>query len=315
MKTFIKFLATISIVFFVAGSVNAGVKDPVAMLYKVKGSVEYSKNGKKWKKVRRKKFLFAGYQLRSGANGSGRITIKKTGERVVLNPNSLLEVNANGLMAKEGQVSAAKKTNKLVAGLIKRFERSQSYTTVVRAANKGEIKLKVIRDIVVSDQHPYMVWDNIGKEYTYKLAIGETLYDVQPTKDDVIRVKLDPFEGKAPFKISVIKDGNVITEVSQYKKRGKKIDHTVRWLSNDESSSLMKTKTALIDEYGEDSFILGTYFEKEDMWVAAMDHYKSYLSDNPDEIEMTPYLFRVYRKLKLMELYKKERTAYLAAVE
>ena len=40
------------------------------------------------------------------------------------------------------------------------------------------------------------------------------------------------------------------------------------------------------------------------MWVAAMDQYQAYLNDNPDDIEMTPYLFRVYKRLKLNKQYK-----------
>ena len=67
-----------------------------------------------------------------------------------------------------------------------------------------------------------------------------------------------------------------------------------------------KTINDIQETYGENSFMMGSYFEKQDMWVASMDQYKQYLKESPDEIEMTPYLFRVYKKLKLDGVYKKE---------
>ena len=36
--------------------------------------------------------------------------------------------------------------------------------------------------------------------------------------------------------------------------------------------------------------------------------------ENPDDIEMTPYLFRVYKKLKLNKLYKKELEEWTQAM-
>ena len=61
--------------------------------------------------------------------------------------------------------------------------------------------------------------------------------------------------------------------------------------------------------------MLGSFFEKQDMWVAAMDQYREYLKENPEEIEMSPYLFRVYKKLRLDKIYKQELASWKKAMQ
>ncbi len=314
MKTIVRFIAIISVLLFAAGSVYAGKKDPVAVLFQVKGKIEYTKNGKKWRKVRRNKFLFAGYQVRSMENSSGKITVKTTGKNLTLDPNTVLEITTNDVKVLKGNVGQAEKTNRLVSGLVKKFSKSQSYTTVRRAANTGELKLNAVRDVVISNNYPFMVWDNLDNSYSYKLMIGDKVYEIAASDSEYVRAKIDSFAGKKEFKIIAIQNGAEIAELQPYKSRGELKNHTVSWLSSDQQQELDKIVTELAQEYGEDTFILGTYYEKQDMWVAAMDQYRKYLADNPDDIEMTPYLFRVYKKLKLDGIYKKELEAWNLAM-
>ena len=70
-----KVILLLSICLFLGNILFAASKDPVAVLFQVKGKVEYTKNGTKWKKIRHSKFLFAGYQIRTGDNSSAKITI------------------------------------------------------------------------------------------------------------------------------------------------------------------------------------------------------------------------------------------------
>ena len=87
-----KLLITFIFCTIVGSLLYAGTKDPVAVLFQVRGNVEYTKNGIKWKKVRRNKFLFAGYQIRSSATGSGIITNRISGKDSLLRPNTTLLV-------------------------------------------------------------------------------------------------------------------------------------------------------------------------------------------------------------------------------
>lgn len=312
MKTLVRLLTISFALMFVAASLQAGKRDPVAVLFQVKGNVEYSKDGKKWRKVRRNKFLFQGYQIRSLDDGSGKITVKTNGTSLVLKPNTTLEVTAVDLSVINGGLEESEKSNQLVSGLIKKFSRSQSYTTVRRSANKKG--LSAVREVVLADNYPYMVWDNLDPAYNYKLQVGDQTYDVPAVNDEIVKVKIEPFTGKKEFKITALKGDEVITEVSQYKSRGKMNPHTVSWLEGREKDALIEITAGLEQEFGEDTFMLGTYYEKVDMWVAAMEHYRKYLQENPDDIEMTPYLFRVYKKLKLEGVYKRELNEWTQAM-
>ena len=304
MKTIVKILSLFSILLFAVSSVQAGKKDPTAVLFQVKGQVEYSRDGKSWKKVRRNKFLFAGYQVKSQGDGSGKITIKASGEKMDLNPNTVLEVTASGLKVVRGNLEESGQTNSLVAGLVKKFSKSQSYTTVRRSASTKE--LDAVRSVVVSNDFPYLVWDNLDKSYSYKLTVGDDVYNIPSSNETVVRTKIKPFAGSRDFKITALKNNAVVAELEPFKSRGEIMNHSISWLEQPQQEELNQIVSNLTNEYGEDSFILGTYYEKMDMWVAAMDQYKKYLQENPDDVEMTPYLFRVYKKLKLDGLYEKE---------
>ena len=309
-----KLLVILSICLFVSSMAIAGKKDPVGVLFQVKGKVEYTKNGTKWKKVRRNKFLFSGYQVRTGPDSSAKVTIKDTGENYDLHPDSLIDVGKKKLAAKQGSVTSAAASGKLMSGLMKKFNKSQSYTTVRRSHKKKDVKIVAVRRITFSDNYPYMVWNNIGSEYSYKLTVGDKTYDVPATGEMVVRTKVEPFDGQQIFKITAMKDGDAVVTLKPYKSRGKYKDHTATWLNDTKKIEVNKTIRDIRETYGENSFMMGSYFKKQDMWVASMDQYKQYLKESPDEIEMTPYLFRVYKKLKLDGVYKKELEAWKQAM-
>lgn len=288
----------------------AGKKDPVAVLYQVKGDVQYTRNGKKWKKVRRNKFLFSGYQIKTGPNGSGMITNQKTGKNLSLEPNSIIAIHPEGLNVIEGKLGPSVESSKLMSGLMKRFTKSQSYTTVRRAAKKKTGKMKTVRDIVLSKKYPYLIWENQGAEYKYILSIGEDVYQIPASSEEIVQVKIKPFTGKRQYKLEAQKNGKTILSLKQYKRN----NYNIRFLSQRQQNTLEKELQAISENYPQNTFMLGSLYEKKKIWVAAMDHYKKYLNDNPEEIEMTPYLFKVYKKLKLEKVWKEELAQYKDAL-
>lgn len=314
MKALFKIIAITTLLIFAGTSVYAGKRDPVAVLFKVKGDVEYSKKGNKWKKVRRNKFLFVGYKIRTGANGSGSITSQKTGENFTLGANSVITVTSKGITSSEGELSSVEKSNQLMSGLMKRFNKSQSYTTIRRSASTTKLKISAVRDIKISKSYPYMVWENQGKQYAYKLTVAGKDYHVAPSSEALIRVKVDRFSGEQPYKIAVLENGKEVAAAENYKNRGKKVDLKVEWLSDNEAEKIGQSIASIQENFPDNSFMLGSFFEKEGMWVAAMDQYKQYLTENPDEFEMSPYLFRIYKKLKIKNVYEKELAEYKAAL-
>ncbi|MBU3916134.1 hypothetical protein KKA14_11420 [bacterium] len=309
-----KVILFVSLFLFMINLLQAEIKEPMAVLVQVKGNVEYAKNGKKWKKILRDKFLFIGYQVRTGPNGSGKIINQKTGENMLLEPNSLIAVSKTGeLQIKTGTLTKSQNTSKLLSGLMKGFSKSQTFTTVRRSSQKenDEAQLDAARHIILTDDYPFLVWENIGEEYAYNLRIGDKSYKVTPSKDDLIRVKIEPFSQTEEFSITAHSKEEEKVQLKTYKKN----NHTIHWMTALEKDKFRTYIKTIQENYPDNAFMKGNFFEKEEMWVAAMDKYKEYLKNNPDEIEMTPYLFMVYKKLKLKRVYTKELESYKKAMK
>lgn len=310
-----RFILISSICFFIVTILLASTEDPVAVLFQVKGKVEYSKNGSKWKKVRRNKYLFDGYQIRSAEDGSGRITNRKSGKELWLKPNTMLKVTSSGVQKQTGELVERGRSSQLLTSLIRKFSRSQSYTTVRRSARSDDGEMAIVRHLVLTDQYPDLVWENIDPQVEYKLYIGNDEYSVPKSKKDVIRVRIQPFESIKEVFIEAIKENQISTELKPYQYRGYPKKHTVQWMAKDDQVKFEQAIQTINGDYPENSFLLGSFFEREEMWVAAMDQYQKYLAENPDDIEMTPYLFRVYKKLKLQKVYNRELRLWTQAMK
>jgi len=300
-----KMILVFSLCFFMGNILLAASKDPVAVMFQVNGKVEYTKNGRKWKKVRHSKFLFAGYQIRTGDSSTAKITIQKSGKNLKLEPSSHFEVTKNGLQTRKGKLSVRESSGKLATGIMKRFTKSQTYTTVRRSRdNQDRAVIDTARKIKVSSSYPYLVWENPGKQYSFELKIGDRTQQVPATSDMTIRIRINPFAGTQPLHINALENGRVIASLQPYRSKGQIKDHTLTWIDNAANIGIQAEVEDIKRVYGENDFMLGSLFERQQMWVAAMDSYQAYLDNNPDEIEMTPYLFRVYKKLKLERKYK-----------
>lgn len=175
---------------------------------------------------------------------------------------------------------------------------SQNYK-VVRRSQKNENlhQLQTVQNMVLSPKHPWFVWENLGNQYQYQLIVGETVYSIPAGDNPIIRVKINPFEGMLQYRIRVLSNrGPVFEESEDQEKRSS--TGLIRWQKSEEPGM----RNSL--------FTLGEYFEQQHMWVAAMDHYKGYMQTHPDEFEITPYLLRTYKKLKLSKAYERELQQY-----
>jgi hypothetical protein len=313
MKAIQKFLTISSILLFMLAPFSfAGSKDPVAILSQAEGKVEYSKDGKEWKEVKRNKFLFPGTMIRTGGDGKGKVTNKISGDSFDLGGDTEFSVDDKGINTKKGKLAKAEASSQLAANLMKKFDNSQSYTTVRRSHSVKEIKIDAARELVVYSNFPYVVWESVGSEYNYKLIVGKKTYDVAASKDDIIRAKIDGFTGTQTYRIDVYKGSKKEMEMEPFKQKGETAERTITWLEGAEQKKVDDSIAALQQEYPDNLFMMGNYYEDQGLYVAAMDQYRKYLKDNPDEVEMAPYLFRVYKKLKLEKVYKTELEAYKA---
>ena len=180
-------------------------RQPAGMLIEVKGKIEYSKKGKKWRKVRRNKFIYDKYFVRVGDGGSVKFLNQETNETTALTPGSEIQVTKKGLKGDQRRFGRNRLRRWVAYGSKgKQFKKTQKYTTVRRSVKKEGIHLKLATN-TVTDEFSEVAWQNVGKDYHYKLHIGvkdrktrkfkpEISYDVPGTEPPLVRVKIDPIK-------------------------------------------------------------------------------------------------------------------------
>ncbi|MFT7091509.1 MAG: hypothetical protein ACJAYW_001472, partial [Candidatus Azotimanducaceae bacterium] len=195
-------------------------------------------------------------------------------------------------------------------GLSTKFATAQRYTTVRRSVTKPDdaacdSKVRTIRTVTLSPSHPDLVWRNACPEYSYKLIINGDAVDVaaQSTSEMIRYTVTDIEPGEHSYRVEVLdNDGTVYIPRS---------DSSFTWVDAEEEQKIMKGLTAA----GDDVFIKNGMLEQNNMYVAAMDSYREYFNENPDDNDMRPLLIQSYQDLKLIDLRESEARLYNAALE
>lgn len=273
---------------------------PVAMLTQVQGDVQVSKDGKEWKKVDRNKFLFAGYQIKTGADGTGKLVNQATNLTQEIAASSVVEITEDAAKAVSGNLGTAQQdSGGLANGLSQRFEKAQRYTTVRRSVDKKstEVKLDTVSEITLSATYPDLVWSGMGKEYAYRLVIDGKSQDVPATEADMVRVKVSPLTpGEHTYQVEVLQGDKSIYAP---KKGG-----TIKWLSKEEEAGIAAGLTQIDKTSPNDDFSKAIFLEDKGFVVTAMDLYQKYFDKNKDETDLYPMLIKSYHDLKLAKQKK-----------
>jgi hypothetical protein len=279
-----------------AGMANAG--GPVAKLVQVEGDVEYSRNGTSWKRVTRTKYLFEGYKITTGMTRN-------------LGSASEIAVRTDGVELIDGNLTKPKKdSGSIFEGLSNKFATAQRYTTVRRSVTKADDgqcdnKVRTIREVALSPAHPDLVWRNACPEYSYRIVInGEFREVAAESTSEMIRYTISDIEpGEHSYHVEVLdKDGTVYIPRSESK---------FVWIDAKVEKALM----AEVNEAQDDVFIAASMLEERLMFVAAMDKYRDYFNENPDDNDMRPLLIQSYQGLKLSNLRESEARLYNASLE
>lgn len=284
---------------------------PVAKLAEIEGEVEYSRNGKRWSPVRRTKYLFAGYSVRTGDDGSGKLINQETGKSQALGYNSLIEIADGTILLLSGTLSAPQEEEvSLFQSLLNKFAKAQRYTTVRRGVASGDeplcdSKVRTIREITVSPSHSDLVWRNACPEYSYKLVIdgGEPIEVPAQSTSEMIRYSVaNVAAGEHTYRIEVLdNDGTIYIPRRESK-------FTV--MTAEEEKEVMD----LLEQIGDDIFLETNLLESNGLYVAAMDAYREYFRENPEDNDMRPLLIQSYQDLKLSNLRESEARLYNAAL-
>lgn len=289
-----------------AGFSNTASASPVAKLVQVEGEVQYSRNGgTTWRPVRQTKYLFDGYQIRTGSDGNGKLINQLTGTSQKLGSNTHIEIDKEDVQVLAGALSRpTQETTSLWESLMNKFSRAQRYTTVRRGEEPScDIKVRTISELALSSDHPELVWRNCGS-YKYSLSINGKTMDVADQEGEFYRYKVSGLKpGEHTFQVTAIdNDGS---EYSQRK------PSTLIWLDEAQAKGIREQ----IKRAGDDVFVAAAIYEANGLHVAAMDAYRGYFAENPDDNDMRPMLVNSYQELKLSDLRHKEAVIFNKARE
>jgi hypothetical protein len=195
----------------------------------------------------------------------------------------------------------------LLAGLEKKFATTQKYTTVRRSANKAGQELIVdLGSISLSDKYPVVAWESTGAEYSYRLHVGDTSYDVAATSEKVVLQSIDSFsERSMKYRVEVIKDGTVVSESKTRR---------LSWLSGKKLKRFEEDLNA-VKQYDSDGFLMAGVLKDHKLLVPAMQTYESFFSKNSDDEDINdlrPFMIEIYARLKLNSLQEEVTQAYQA---
>lgn len=299
--------AMVALLLMAFATAASAASTPVAKLDGIQGTVEYSSVADKWKRATRPKYLFPGYMVRTGADGSARILNQGSGQSQQIAANTEVRVTEGGVEIVRGQLAAAEEsTGGFWQALVNKFSRAQRYTTVRRDVIEP-CRVDTVANVTVSSQYPELVWMNAGPDCSYRLKVNNQVTEIPVSSTgEMIRFRLPEMAaGEHAFTVEVVQGSEVVYSQSK--------PSALRWLTAEETAKLAAEEQALRANSGFDEIQLAAFFEDKGLLVPAMDAYRAFMTNNPDENEMRPLLIKAYADLKLTDLRTKEATAYQAA--
>jgi len=186
------------------------------------------------------------------------------------------------------------------------FMNALRYNIVQRSVSSAHanLELNTAKKVKISRKYPDLVWQHIGPGYSYRLIIDQQYFEISVDEDASIVRFTTPELASGPHKymVQVLKDGQVVYHPPRR--------NTLYVLSDHEQADLLEEKQFIEEINPENRFLLGNYMEEKGLIVVAMDEYRRFFEQNPDENQMRPYLIKIYNDLKLKELKLAEILKY-----
>lgn len=192
----------------------------------------------------------------------------------------------------------------LVPEALSRIHPKQFDIPFQKSHSQTKLPPKLIENLVVSDSFPYIVWEGLGEKVSYELWVGGVRYAVPANPSDIIAVRIEKFEGVAYVQLNAFLNGVIISGDASVENREYENVNSLKWVADNRVLGLIPQ--TFKDLPMKEIVKVGRLLEKEDMWVAAMSCYRQFSLENPEELEIIPYLLRTYRKLNLKKTYQKE---------
>ena len=304
MKCFIFRLFILCLICLINTQAIARFKSPVAFILSSHGKNFYSTDGSNWEKIDRRTFVFPGQTIKTGPNGNCKIIFESFKYTKYIEKNSHVIIENDDIKVLSGNVKNQEKVFNILENIKRKFLCVQRYVSVPRSLkiNKNIFNLPV--SLVVCDNYPNLVWENCGPDYSYKLTIDKNIYDIQKSKQSIIKFKLKNIKpGEHSYQVEVMHNSTL------YQKAKSKF----YWLSEEEYKPILSKEKnlQLIDDKG---FLLGNYLDDKGLKVAALDYYLNFFSLEYDN-NLVPFIAKVYKELGLINILKQEVQKYNERLE
>ncbi len=279
---------------------QASAQDPIVMLIQAQGKVLYSTDQKKWKTINRNKFLYEGWGVKTTQNATCKLLHQDSNKMEILAQNTQVAIRSSGTQVIFGSVSQHESSSSLPGQLKRKLAKAQKYTKVDRGdRSANRLELRVADKIRLNSQFPDLAWENAGQEYSYRLIVGDQIYEVPGSDKPVIRFQLPEMApGKYDYMVQVLYQG----EVYHTPDKG----GVLVWMSNEQKTTLDEKIRQIQNVDGNNGYLMGNLFDDEKIKVAAMDQYMTFLKKHPDANEVRPFLVKVLHELGLGKMRQKE---------
>lgn len=273
---------------------------PVVRVVPVEGLLEYRKGENEWSAVTRAKYLFEDYSIRTHEQATATLINLTNRESSTLYPDSEAIIIDSTIRLIRGELSdPLSESNSILAGLSNKFRDAQRYTTVRRQGPCDE-QIRTASMISLSRDYPELVWKNACPDYSYRLTIGSSSFDIGPAGDaEMVRYTVDELEvGMHQFKVEVFDRNRLIYSPRNFA--------TLTWLDDGTSNEV----TMSLEQLADDIFLLTDVLEANGLLVPAMDIYREFFNANIEDNDMRPFLILSYANLGLLGLQSDEARLY-----
>jgi hypothetical protein len=224
----------------------------------------------------------------------------------LINIKTLDDYDKSMQIITEMDISDHKAIHNYLDDIHEQFMNALRYNIVQRSVSSAHanLELNTAKKVKISRKYPDLVWQHIGPEYSYRLIIDQQSFEISVDKHASIVRFTTPELASGPHKymVQVINDGLVVYHPPKA--------HTLYVLSDKEQEDLLEEKQFIEEINPENKFLLGNYMEEKGLIVVAMDEYRRFFEQNPDENQMRPYLIKIYNDLKLSDLKLAEIIKY-----
>jgi hypothetical protein len=300
---------TFLIIPFLFSSAMAEVRMPLYLLYQAKGQVKLTRDGKNWRPISSSKFLFDRYQVQTGKNSSCKLLNQSNASIQILSEKTHIIINDTSIQTIAGNILSEGEATGILGNIQQNFVKALRYTVVRRSVSHSQsdsFELKTVRKIKLCKLYPDLVWQHIHPGCQYRLIVDQQQFNVsEQTHKKLVRFKLPELSnGTHEYIVQVLKNGKVVYQPDKKQK--------LYWLSEKEQNAILNGKKFIENIDPENGFLIGNYMEEQGLMVPAMDHYRTFFEQNPDENEMRPFLIKLYSDLKLKCLKHDEINKYNA---